>query len=120
LQSYHRAWRADELIAEQPASAWRTGEYRMGTKGAMRRQVLVMTVWTWDGIEEKAVKERLIASRRVGAGAGAGKGEAKSDIKYALSNDREGKRSVHRLLVRQMHRHWAGNAQSRTRNRNWA
>lgn len=96
LQTHHHAWRADELIKIQPASAWKTEQYRVGTKGAMRRQVLVMTVWTWDGIEETAVKERLIASRRTD----------KSDIKYALSNDRNVQHSAHRLLVRQMHRHW--------------
>jgi SRSO17 transposase len=100
LKTHHRAWRADELVSEQADSAWKTEEYRVGTKGVMRRQVLVMTVWTWDGIEESAVKERLIASRRSGTG------KDKTDIKYALSNDREMKRSPHRLLVRQMHRHW--------------
>lgn len=96
LQRHHRAWRADELIKIQPASAWHIEQVRIGSKGPMRRQVLVMTVWTWDGIEETAVKERLIASRRID----------KSDLKYALSNDRDGNHSAHRLLVRQMHRHW--------------
>jgi hypothetical protein len=37
-----------------------------------------MTVWTWDGSEETAIKEHLIASRRMD----------NSDLKYALSNDR--------------------------------
>lgn len=37
---------AAELVAEQPASAWQTIEYRSGTKGGYRRQALALMVWT--------------------------------------------------------------------------
>jgi SRSO17 transposase len=88
---------AAELVAEQPQSAWETIEYRSGTKGVYRRQALALMVWTWDGKEECAVQERLIASRSL---------KDPHDIKYSLANDPEKKRSLYRLLVRQMHRYW--------------
>ena len=88
---------AAELVAEQPASAWQTIEYRSGTKGVYRRQALALMVWTWDGKEQCAVQERVIASRRL---------KDPKDIKYSLANDAEKKLSLHRLVVRQMHRYW--------------
>lgn len=86
-----------ELVAEQPQSAWQTIEYRSGTKGVYRRQALALMVWTWDGKEECAVQERLIASRSLAN---------PKDIKYSLANDAEKRLSLHRLVVRQMHRYW--------------
>ena len=85
------------LVAEQPASAWQTIEYRSGSKGVYRRQALALMVWTWDGKEQCAVQERLIASRSL---------NAPKDIKYSLANDTEKRWSLYRLLVRQMHRYW--------------
>ena len=54
-------------------------------------------VWTWDGKEQCAVQERLIASRSM---------KDPKDIKYSLANDPEKRHSLHRLVVRQMHRYW--------------
>jgi SRSO17 transposase len=85
-----------EFVAEQPDSAWQTIQYGEGSKGAQRRQVLSAMVWTWNGEEQRAVKERVVASRRMD----------KSDVQYSLSNDREGKQSLYRCLVRQMQRAW--------------
>lgn len=88
---------AAELVAEQPEKAWQTIEYRSGTKGVYRRQAIAITVWTWDGKEECAVQERLIASRSL---------NNPKDIKYSLANDVEKRHSLYRLIVRQMHRYW--------------
>jgi SRSO17 transposase len=88
---------AAELVAEQPKKAWQTIEYRSGTKGVYRRQALALMVWTWDGKEQSAVQERLIASRSL---------NNSKDIKYSLANDAEKRHSLHRLVVRQMHRYW--------------
>jgi SRSO17 transposase len=85
-----------EFVREQPKSAWKLLTYQQGTKGAYTREVLTADVWTWDGEEEHAVKERLVVSRKRDA----------SDLKYSLSNDRQHRFSEHRLLVQQMYRYW--------------
>jgi hypothetical protein len=50
-----------------------------------------------DGKEQCAVQERLIASRSM---------KYPKYIKYSLANDAEKRHSLHRLVVRQMHRYW--------------
>lgn len=85
-----------EFVHEQPKSAWKAYTYQHGTKGAYTREVLTADVWTWNNHEHRAVKERLVVSRKRGG----------SDVKYSLSNDRQHRFSEHRLLVQQMYRYW--------------
>lgn len=72
----------------------------LNTAQAAKARIVVrhssLPVWTWDGSEAEAVKEQLVVSRRLD----------KSDAQYSLSNDRQHKHSLHRLVVRQMHRSW--------------
>ncbi len=86
------------LLEENEASEWKQFSYRVGTKGAHTRQVLVKTVWTWNGKEATPRQERLIISRAVDG----------SDLKYSLSNlTLDGQPlSWCALLRRQMQRYW--------------
>lgn len=88
--------RVDEFVREQPRSAWQRITYHQGSKGSVSREVLTAQIWTWDGEEERAVQERLVVSRKLDG----------KDVRYSLSNDRQGALSPHRLLVRQMYRSW--------------
>ncbi len=85
-----------EFVRDKPKSAWTALTYQHGTKGTYTREVLTADVWTCDGEEQQAVKERLVVSRKRDG----------SDIKYSLSNDRQHRFSEHRLLVQQMYRYW--------------
>lgn len=86
------------IVEESQASEWKQFIYRVGTKGAYRRQVLVKTVWTWNGEEATPRQELLLISRAVDG----------SDLKYSLSNfTLDGQPlSWCELLRRQMQRYW--------------
>jgi SRSO17 transposase len=86
------------LVKESKASEWKQFSYRVGTKGAHTREVLVKPVWTWNGEESTPRHELLIISRAVDG----------SDLKYSLSNlTLDGQPlSWCELLRRQMQRYW--------------
>lgn len=77
-------------------SEWKEYTFRDGTKGPMRRQVLVKDVYTWNGEEATARTERLIISRNPDG----------TDLKYSLCNDRDHQYSHRDLLYMQMQRYW--------------
>jgi SRSO17 transposase len=70
--------------------------FRDGTKGGKRRKVYVQTVSTWNGADPLPRQERLMVSKNVDG----------SDLKYSLTNAREGRASWEELLYRQMQRFW--------------
>jgi SRSO17 transposase len=70
--------------------------FRQGSKGEKWRQVAVVDVYTWNGEEATARKERLVVSRNV----------AHTDVKYSFTNDRAHRYSWEELLYQQMQRFW--------------
>ena len=86
------------VVEQSEPSEWKQFSYRVGTKGALTRQVLVKPVWTWNGEEATPRQELLIISRTVDG----------SDYKYSLSNlTLDGQPlSWSELLGRQMQRYW--------------
>jgi SRSO17 transposase len=77
-------------------SDWEEYVFRHGTKGEMRRQVIVRDVYTWNGEEKTARPERLIISKNPDG----------TNVKYSLSNDREHRLNKRQLLYGQMQRYW--------------
>jgi SRSO17 transposase len=87
-----------QVAADSEASEWKQFSYRVGTKGAYTRQVLVKSVDTWNGEEACPRQEVLIISRALDG----------SDLKYSLSNLRLDGQPLSwcELLTRQMQRYW--------------
>jgi SRSO17 transposase len=86
-----------QQIAEQSEEHdWKQFSYRVGTKGAKIRKVLVKEVYTWNGEEATARKELLILSKAVDG----------RDLKYSLSNLLGQRLSWCELLLLQMQRYW--------------
>jgi SRSO17 transposase len=85
-----------QIAEESDENKWKEFSYRVGTKGAKRRKVLVKEVWTWNGEEATARKELLILSKAVDGG----------DLKYSLSNLSGQRLSWCELLFLQMQRYW--------------
>ncbi len=87
-----------QIVEGSKESEWKQFSYRVGTKGAHTRQVLVKQVYTWNGEEATPRKELLIISRAVDG----------SDLKYSLSNlTLDGAAlSWCELLLLQMQRYW--------------
>ena len=70
--------------------------FRPGTKGGKWRKVAVVDVYTWNGEEAAARRERLIVSTPLEG----------TDVKYSLTNDRRHQHSWEELLYQQMQRFW--------------
>lgn len=87
-----------QVVADSDASEWKQFSYRVGTKGAHTRQVLVKSVYTWNGEEATPRQELLILSRAVDG----------TDLKDSLSNlTLDGQPlSWCELLIRQRQRYW--------------
>ncbi len=87
-----------QLAETSKGSEWKQFSYRVGTKGAHTRQVLVKDVYTWNGEEATPRHELVIISRALDG----------SDLKYSLSNlTLDGSRvSWCELLRMQMQRYW--------------
>lgn len=72
-----------ELIYDTEPKKWKSLVIRRGTKGPLRATVLVQKVYVWDHQEEEA-RERLLIIRKTRTKKG------KEEIKYALTNAKEG------------------------------
>ena len=77
--------RVDHWVARQPQGRWRTMTIRAGEKGPLRVQVLLASVQTKDEGGRVGPQERLAVLRTL---------EAKPQVWYTLSNDREANRGV--------------------------
>jgi SRSO17 transposase len=77
--------RVDHWVARQPPGRWRTVTVRAGEKGPRRVQVLLATVQTKDEAGRVGGQERLAVFRTL---------EAKPEVWYTLSNERQASRSV--------------------------
>jgi SRSO17 transposase len=88
--------RADLSVRDVCESEWKEYCFRNGTKGEKRRKVLIKEVWTWNGEDSYAGKEKLIVSKNSDG----------SDVKYSLCNDHENTYSESELLYMQMQRYW--------------
>jgi SRSO17 transposase len=77
--------RVDHWVARQPQGRWRTVTIRAGEKGPLRVQVLLASVQTKDEGGRVGPQERLAVLRTL---------EAKPQVWYTLSNDREANRGV--------------------------
>jgi SRSO17 transposase len=77
--------RVDHWVARQPKGRWRTVTIRAGEKGPLRVQVLLAQVQTKDEGGRVGPQERVAVLRTL---------EAKPQVWYTLSNDREANRGV--------------------------
>jgi hypothetical protein len=77
--------RVEHWVARQPRGRWRTVTIRAGEKGPLRVQVLLASVQTKDEGGRVGPQERLAVLRTL---------EAKPQVWYTLSNDREADRGT--------------------------
>jgi SRSO17 transposase len=77
--------RVDHWVAGQPKGRWRTVTIRAGEKGPLRVQVLLAQVQTKDEGGRVGPQERVAVLRTL---------DAKPQVWYTLSNDREASRGV--------------------------
>lgn len=85
-----------EMVKDLEDSQFKEYCFRDGTKGGKRRKVYVQEVYTWNGEEVTSRKERVIVSKNVDG----------TDVKYSLTNAREGQGRWEELVYRQMQRYW--------------
>jgi SRSO17 transposase len=86
------------LLAQVPATAWRTYTYRTGRKGPLQRQAVLVPVWRWEAERQQAQALHLLLSRALDG----------TGLKYSLCYAPPGAPalSVAQALWRQMQRYW--------------
>ncbi len=84
------------LIGEIRASEWKTMKYRMGTKGKLVKEAVLMKIWIWKKGTAEVEEAELLISRKLD----------QTEIKYSLCHTPSGKLSVETAVFRQMQRYW--------------
>lgn len=86
------------LLAQVPATAWRTYTYRTGRQGPLQRQAVLVPVWRWDAERQQAQALQVLLSRELDG----------SNLKYSLCYTPAGAPalSTAQALWRQMQRYW--------------
>ena len=97
LQTDQKRVSLRSLLAQQSNSDWQTLPYRMGSKGQLVRQAVLVPVWVWNPDQnESAQPLHLLISRLVDG----------SEIKYSLVYAPDGPPNLSISLYRQMQRYW--------------
>ena len=91
-----------EYIQKLRSKDWTTVKLRNGTKGELVSKVHVKKVFTWNKKDDSPC-ERLLIIRRTKKG-------KKPEIKYALSNAKDGQCSIEELARMQAQRFWIENS----------
>jgi len=84
------------MLGEIRASEWQTIKYRMGTKGKLVRQAVLIKVWIWKKGTAEVEEAELLISRKLD----------KTEVKYSLCDEPKEELSVEIALFRQMQRYW--------------
>jgi len=94
--SHQRPIQLKELTAQIEAGAWRAIQYRVGTKGKLVREAVLLPVFVWTGESAEADALQLLISR----------GLDESEIKYSLCFEPTEELPLEEALFRQMQRYW--------------
>ncbi|GAC1395846.1 MAG: IS701-like element ISBj6 family transposase [Pyrinomonadaceae bacterium] len=89
-----------QLSAEMSAGAWRKIQYRVGTKGRLVREAVLLPVFVWTGAAATVEKLQLLISRELD----------KTEIKYSLCREPARELQLAEALFRQMQRYWVERA----------
>lgn len=87
-----------QLSVEMSAGAWRKIQYRVGTKGRLVREAVLLPVFVWTAATVE--KLQLLISRELD----------KTEIKYSLCREPAGELHLEEALFRQMQRYWVERA----------
>lgn len=98
-----KSLKVKDLFALINEDDWKTYTFRVGTKGPMKRKVVIFDVYVWSAkrvTEQYPEKLRLIISAD----------EDGTEVKYSLTNEgevtQENRLSDYEILYRQMQRYW--------------